>query len=313
MVEKISKFFQKQPMMRKMLWALLFVFIFSVFAYGFRVIWLGIWVFTTGVFVEYLFEKQKKKPISEAVLVTCMLFLLSLPPNTPFWVAMIGIAFGVAFGKEVYGGFGRNIFNPAIVGRLFIYITFPNYMTMGWVKPSLFGTDAVSSATPLALMRQGENLNVLNLLTGWRAGSIGEGPILIILAAAVYLIVTKTASWRLMISTYFSAAALTFLLDVFNVPKALPTLPAILSGSLVFISVFMATEPITAPKKIRSQWIYGIIIGTTGVIIRTFSLFSEGWSFAILMGNLFAPLLDEVIKDKKKKAPVQGQTKKVEA
>ncbi len=313
MVEKISKFFQKQPMMRKMLWALLFVFIFSVFAYGIKVVWLGIWVFATGIFVEYLFEKQKKKPISEAVLVTCMLFLLSIPPSTPFWVAMIGIAFGVAFGKEVYGGFGRNIFNPAIVGRLFIYITFPNYMTMGWVKPSLFGLDAISSATPLALMRQGNNLNVVNLLTGWRAGSFGEGPILIILAAAVYLVVTKTASWRLMISTYLSAAVLTFLLDVFNVPRALPTIPAILSGSLIFISVFMATEPITAPKKIRSQWIYGIIIGITGVIIRTFSLFSEGWSFAILMGNLFAPLLDEIIKDKKKKAPIQGQAKKVEA
>lgn len=311
----MAKFFQKQPMMRKMLWALLPLFVFSVFAYGFRPIWLGIWVFATGILVEYLFEREKKKPVSEAVLVSCMLFLLSLPPNTPFWVAVIGIAFGIAFGKEVYGGFGRNVFNPAIVGRLFVYITFPSFMTMGWVKPSLFGLDAVSSATPLALMRDGKSVSFLDLFLGWRAGSLGEAPVFLILIAAIYLIVTKTASWRLMVSTYLSAGILTFLLDVFNVPKALPTLPALFSGSLLFITVFMATEPITAPKKIKSQWVYGMIIGVTGVIIRTFSLFSEGWSFAILMGNLFAPLLDEMLQDKKKAPVKQGEqsVKKVEA
>lgn len=303
----MAKFFQKQPMMRKMLWALLPLFVFSVFAYGFRPIWLGIWVFATGIFVEYLFEKEKKKPVSEAVLVSCMLFLLSLPPNTPFWVAVIGVAFGIAFGKEVYGGFGRNVFNPAIVGRLFVYITFPSFMTMGWAKPSLFGLDAVSSATPLALMREGQSIRFLDLFLGWRAGSLGEAPVFLIIIAAIYLIITKTASWRLMVSTYLSAGILSFLLDVFNAPKALPTLPALFSGSLLFVTVFMATEPITAPKKIKSQWVYGMIIGVTGVIIRTFSLFSEGWSFAILMGNLFAPLLDELLQDKKKAPVNQGE------
>lgn len=311
----MNKFFQKQPMMRKMLWALLPLFAFSIYAYGFRPVWLGIWVFTTGIFTEYLFEKKKKKPVSEAVLVSCMLFLLSLPPNTPFWVATIGIAFGIAFGKEVYGGFGRNVFNPAIVGRLFVYITFPSYMTMGWINPTFFGTDIISSATPLALLREAQNIKLIDLFLGWRAGSIGEAPVFLIILAAVYLVFSKTASWRLIISTYFSAAFLTFILDAFNVPKALPTLPAIISGSLLFVAVFMATEPITAPKKMKSQWVYGIIIGLTGVVIRTFSLFSEGWSFAILMGNLFAPLLDEILHDKKKVPKKQSEQtiKKVEA
>lgn len=305
--------FQKQPMMRKMLYALTPIFVFSLFAYGIRVIWLGILVFLTAILVEHLFEKRKNKPVSEAVLVTAMLFLLSLPPNVPFWIAVVGIAFGVAFGKEVYGGFGRNVFNPAIVGRLFIYITFPVYMTTAWIKPSPFGLDATTSATPLQILRSGENINLLNLFLGWRPGSLGEAPLFLIIPAAVYLIWTKTANWRLMVSTYGSAVLLTSLLDLFNVPKALPTLPAILSGSLLFISVFMATEPISAPKKTKSMWIYGVIIGFAGVIIRTFSLFSEGWSFAILIGNTFAPLLDEIIKDKKvKKANIQAE-KKVEA
>jgi len=310
--------FQKQSMMRKMLYALTPILMFSIFAYGLRVIWLGFWVLLTAIFVEYLFEKRKNKPVSEAVLVTAMLFLLSLPPSVPFWVAIIGIAFGVAFGKEVYGGFSRNVFNPAIVGRLFIYITFPLYMTSGWFKPSLFGLDAATSATPLQILRDGQNVDLLNLLLGWRAGAMGEAPVLLILLAAIYLIWTKTANWRLMISTYGSAVLLTFLLDLFNVPKSLPTIPAMLSGSLLFITVFMATEPITAPKKIKSMWIYGIIIGLSGVVIRTFSLFSEGWSFAILIGNMFAPLLDEIIKDKKVKKPVKSvnndaSEKKVEA
>lgn len=311
--------FQKQPMMLKMLYALTPILLFSIFAYGLRVIWLGFWVFLTAILVEYLFEKRRNKPVSQAVLVTAMLFLLSLPPSVPFWVAVIGIAFGIAFGKEVYGGFGRNVFNPAIVGRLFIYITFPLYMTTGWLKPSLFGLDATTSATPLQILRNGEGVNMWNLLLGWRAGSLGEAPVFLILLAAIYLIWTKTANWRLMVSTYGSAVLLTFLLDVFNVAKALPILPAIVSGSLLFVTVFMATEPITAPKKIKSMWIYGIIIGFSGVIIRTFSLFSEGWSFAILIGNMFAPLLDEIIKDKKTKkvtkttAGNDASGKKVEA
>lgn len=310
--------FQKQPMMRKMLYALTPILVFSIFAYGLRVILLGFWVFLTAIFVEYLFERRKNKPVSEAVLVTAMLFLLSLPPPVPFWVAIIGIAFGVAFGKEVYGGFGRNVFNPAIVGRLFIYITFPLYMTSGWLKPSLFGLDVTTSATPLQILRNGQNVDLLNLLLGWRAGAIGEAPVLLILLAAIYLIWTKTANWRLMVSTYGSAVLLTFLLDLFNVPKSLPTVPAMLSGSLLFITVFMATEPITAPKKVKSMWIYGIIIGLSGVVIRTFSLFSEGWSFAILIGNMFAPLLDEIVKDKKVKKPKKSisndaSEKKVEA
>ncbi len=305
--------FQKQPMMRKMLYALTPIFIFSLFAYGLRVLWLGVWVFATAVGVEYVFEKRKNKPVSEAVLVTAMLFLLSLPPNVPFWVAIIGIAFGIAFGKEVYGGFGRNVFNPAIVGRLFIYITFPMYMTAGWIRPTFFGLDGTTSATPLQILRDGKSVNFLNLFLGWRPGSLGEAPVFLIILAAIYLIWTKTANWRLMVSTYLSATLLTFLLDFSNVRNALPTLPAILSGSLMFVTVFMATEPISAPKKTKSMWIYGVIIGVAGVIIRTFSLFSEGWSFAILIGNTFAPLLDELIKDKKvKKANIQAE-KKVEA
>lgn len=283
-----------------MLIALLPVYAFSIFAYGPYVVLLSLVVFATGVFVEYLFESRKKKPVSEAVLVTCMLLTLAMPPRVPLWLVVIATVFAVVFGKEAYGGFGRNVFNPAITGRLFVYITFPLLMTKGWVKPSPFGVDSVTSATPLEIMRQGGHVGILELFLGWRAGSIGEAPIFLIIASAIYLIVTKTASWRIITSTLSSAFLLTLILDLLNVPNALPTLPAILSGSLFFVAVFMATDPISAPKKTISHWYYGVIIGVSGVIIRTFSLFPEGWSFAVLLGNTFAPLLDEVLKEKKK-------------
>lgn len=293
-------FFLKQPMMRRMLYALAPVYIFAVLTYGFRVILLSLTVFPIGIFVEYLFERIKKKPVSEAVLVSCMLFVLAMPPKVPLWIAAVGIAFGIAFGKCVYGGFGRNIFNPAITGRLFIYITFPSFMTAGWLNPSLFGANAISSATPLELLREGTQVKLSNLFLGWRAGSIGETPIFLIVLSALYLIFTKTASWRIIVSTLGSAAILTFLLELFNVSKALPAIPALLSGSLFFVSIFMATDPVSSPRKIKAHWFFGMIVGVSGVLIRTFSLFPEGWSFAIMLGNVFAPLLDELIQEKKK-------------
>ncbi len=287
--------FQKQPLMRKVLYSLVPIFVFSFYLYGLRVLWLGLFVFSAGILTEYVMEKQKNKPVSEAVLVTCSLLLLSLPPLTPWWVAVIGTSFGVFIAKEVYGGFGRNIFNPAIAGRLFIYISFPTFMTTQWLLPR---TDTLTSATPLDLLRTGQNMDLKNLLLGIRPGAIGESSILLIVIAAVYLIFTKTASFRIIVSTFLSAAALTFLLDLL---KAGPSsLPMLLSGSLFFVTVFMATDPVSAPKRKEAQWIYGVIIGVCTVLIRTFSLFSEGTSFGVLIGNTFASLLDEILPKKVK-------------
>ncbi len=281
--------------MRKVLYSLIPIYIFSFYLYGLRVLWLGIFVFATGIVTEYVMEKQKKKPVSEAVLVTCSLLLLSLPPLTPWWIAVVGSFFGVFFAKEVYGGFGRNIFNPAIVGRLFIYISFPVAMTSRWLVPR---TDIVTSATPLDLLKSGQNVNLKDLFFGVRAGSIGESCIFLIIAAAIYLMVTKTANFRIIISTFLSATILTFFLNLIGSGPS--PLQMLLSGSFLFVTVFMATDPVSAPKKSTSQWIYGVIIGVCTVLIRNFSLFSEGTSFGVLVGNTFASLLDELFSKKVK-------------
>lgn len=300
--------------MRKVIWALLPLWGFALAVYGWHLLWLSLFVFVPAVLTEYIFEKRNKKKVSEAVWVTALLFLLSLPPLTPWWVATLGIVFAMIFGKAVFGGFGRNVFNPAITGRLFIYMAFPNIMTQGWVAPfsgwqlsQLFQkADAVSTATPLGLIKAGHNPEIWNLLLGLRTGSMGEGMIILIVLAAIYLVWTNTANWRLMVSTLLSGAALTFALDFFNVPKALDTLPALLSGSLLFVAVFMVTDPVSGPKDDRSKWWYGILIGVSAVIIRTFTGFPEGTSFAVLLGNTFAPLLDDLYSRVKTAKKVQA-------
>ncbi len=293
--------FQKQPMMRKVIYSLLPIYLFAGYMYGWRLLFLTGIVFSAGIVTEYIFEKLRKKKVTEAVLVTCMLYLLSLPPLTPWWIALIGIVFGVIFGKMVFGGFGRNTYNPAITGRLFVYISFPNRMTYDWSTFGNFGIgmDALSGATPLSILREGGSIDIVQHLLGFRPGSMGESPIILIVLAGIYLIWTKTASWEIITGYFTSAMLLSLGLYLFDAPYAMEPVSAMISGSVLFVLVFMATDPISAPKRTPSKWVYGIVIGMTTVIIRTFSLFPEGTSFGILLGNTFAPLLDEIFTRKK--------------
>nr|WP_184747507.1 RnfABCDGE type electron transport complex subunit D [Spirochaeta isovalerica] len=283
-------------MMRKVLYSLIPVYLFSIYLYGWRALAIAAVVFPLGIATEYIFTKRNNKKVSEAVLVTCTLFTLAMPPLIPLWIAGIGIIFGVMFGKAIYGGFGRNVFNPAITGRLFIYITFPLLMTTSWMTPGRFGTlgaDAVSSATSLELMRSGQIPELTDLLFGIRMGTLGGSAVILIVLAAIYLLATKTASWRSMLAMLVSFLGLQAILYYAGVIQA-PPLQSLMSGSVLFVGVFMVTDPISSPKKNLALFLYGIIIGVSVALIRDFSLFPEGTSFGILMGNMFAPLLDEL-------------------
>jgi Na+-transporting NADH:ubiquinone oxidoreductase subunit B len=292
--------FQKQAVMRRVLYALAPIAAFAIWLYGLRVLAVLAVSLAIGVLVEYLFEKKKGGKVSEAVLVTATLFALSMPPGAPLWIVAIGIAFAVFMAKEVYGGFGRNIFNPAIAGRLFVYISFAGVLGSSFYEPGNFGAaagsifgriDAVSTVTPLAALRDGAQAPLIGLLSGIRPGSIGESSVILIVAAAIYLLVTKTAQWRLMLSTVIGGAITAGIFILAGIPAALP-LEALLAGSFLFVAVFMSTDPVSAPKKQPAQLAYGLLIGIVIVIIRTFSLFPEGTSFAILIGNTFASLFD---------------------
>lgn len=313
---KLKDSFLKQKMMTRVLLSLLPILLLSIYFFGLRTLVLLSVVTITGILSEYgimrLIDGDKAK-VSEALLVTCLLFTLTLPPSVPYWVAAVGIAFGVVFGKCAFGGFGKNIFNPALVGRCLIYVSFPAHMTVAWAEPySGFpgglirwsaGVDAMTSATPMIIFnKEGIMTDYLNLFLGNIAGSLGETSALLIIAAAVYLIMTKTASWKIIVSCAASFASLGSILYLTGVIETDP-LFSILSGGFLFAAVFMATDPISAPKQETSKYIYGALIGIVAIIIRSFSLFTEGIMFAILIVNAFVPLIDrniKIIKDRKK-------------
>ncbi len=311
------------------MYSLIPIFAFSILLYGWRSLTITATVFLFGILSEYIFTKPRGKKVSEAVLVSCALYALSMPPAVPLWIAAIGIIFGVVFAKNIFGGFGRNIFNPAIAGRLFVYVAFPDGMQRSFIepwKPGMpwnfgFGTsvDTATAATPLMDMKEGIAPDLLDLITGFRMGALGESVIILIVLAGIYLIYTKTASWKIMISTLLSFSAVTIALWAAGISPAgssmpFPPIASMLSGSLLFITVFMVTDPVTAPKKPGSQWVFGIVVGGVSAAIRIFSLFPEGVSFGLLIGNTFASLLDEWFPSAKKKVkkpavsmPVTGE------
>lgn len=308
--------FKKQKMMRTVLLSLSPIVVSSVYNYGLRVLILLFAVTAAGAAAEYLWERHYGNKPSEAVFVTCILYTMTLPPSIPYWIAVTGILFGIIFGKMVFGGFGKNIFNPALVGRAFIYINFPNPMTIWWNDaaaglPGGFsayltsGIDAVAEATPMILYNNtGEMWNMNSLVLGNIPGAIGESFKILIILAAIYLIYTKTASWEIMLGCligFFTTGTLMyFAYDGIN------PIYGMLMGGFLFGTVFMATDPVSAAKTKKGKWIFGIIIGFVTALIRSLSLFNGGMMFAILMGNTFAPIIDYFVKEaenrKKRKA-----------
>lgn len=304
--------------MHRVLLSLVPIIMLAAHLFGLRIlILLGV-VCLTGCLVEYgamRLISGKNAKVSEAALVSCFLFTLTLPPATPYWVAILGIAFGLFFGKGVFGGFGKNVFNPALVGRCFIYISFPSYLTVRWTVPfSGFpgglirydgGLDAIAAATPMIAQRAGDGTTgYLQLLLGTISGSMGETSALLILLAAVYLIATKTASWKIMLSCMASFLLLNSILYFTGVIRPDP-LFSLLSGGFLFAVVFMTTDPVSAPTQDKAKIVYGVLIGLIAVVIRQYSLFTEGIMFAILVANTFAPLIDRQIRQltARKKVP----------
>jgi len=301
-----QKLFLMQKVMLRVCYALTPLVFASVYLFGWRSLALVAIVLGFGIATEGLFTLRQGKPITSAVFVTSLIFSLSLPPMIPFWMAILGIVAGVALGKMVFGGFGQNVFNPAMVGRCFLYVTFPMEMTNQWATPVWGGAagfsrwslslDAVTQATPLVEWRKGISVPLEQLFFGNTAGSLGETSALLILLGGIYLIYRKAAPWRLAVSCLMGGILLSSVLHGFGaagVPSALTTL---LSGSFLFGSVFVVTEPVSGAKTEYGQWIYGFMVGCLTVVLRGFSNFPEGMMFSILIMNAFVPLIDQTVR-----------------
>lgn len=310
----IGKKMRKQPMMRRVLLSLIPIILFSIYLYGWRVLALLVIVTLSGVTTEHFFEKTRGSRPSDSVLVTCFLFTLTLPVTIPYWISIVGIVFAVTFGKQIFGGFARNVFNPALVGRCFIYISFPAFMTSDWVQPFAgfpggFAAwipnvvDATTQATPMTLTQLGEKVpySIWQLIAGNIPGSIGESSIILIVLAAIYLIYKKTASWQIMASTLVGMLGIESIFSLMGISNFANPLMAVFTGGFLFAAVFMATDPISAPSQANVKIIFGLLVGITASVIRNFSVFPEGVMFAILIVNSFVPLMDSIAKNAKGK------------
>lgn len=279
----------------------------SFYFFGWRLVPMIIVSYAAGGAVEVLFAVVRKEKINEGFFVTGMLFPLILPPALPFWMVAIGVAFGVLVGKELFGGTGRNIFNPAIVGRCFLALAYPAAMSGNWIKPSYALTgrifqyidasdvDTISSATPLVMAKQGELHSISHMVLGSTTGSLGETSGLAIIIGGMFLLMTRVANWRTVVSILGSSALLAGIFHHIQPERFAPVFWHLFAGGLLFGAFFMATDPVTGPATNAGKWLYGSIIGIVTLLIRNFTGYVEGVMFAILLGNIIAPILDEMV------------------
>ncbi|MFQ6034379.1 MAG: RnfABCDGE type electron transport complex subunit D [Sedimentisphaerales bacterium] len=287
--------------------ALLPCLVASFYFFGLRLLSMIIVSYLAGGTVEVIFAITRKENIQEGFLVTGMLFPLILPPTLPLWMVGVGVAFGVLVGKELFGGTGRNIFNPAIVGRCFLALAYPVAMSSNWIKPggeltgNLFryidasNVDAVSMATPLVLAKKGTLISLSHMVLGSVSGSIGETSGIAIILGGVFLLYTRVANWRTVVSILGCSALLAGILHYAQPQRFAPAIWHLFAGGLLFGAFFMATDPVTSPVTNAGKWLYGALIGIITLLIRNFTGYVEGVMFAILLGNIVAPVLDETV------------------
>ncbi|MEA4968145.1 MAG: NADH:ubiquinone reductase (Na(+)-transporting) subunit B [Bacteroidaceae bacterium] len=258
--------------------------------------------YVVGLSIEFGFAQWRKHDVNEGFLVTGMLIPLVMPPDVPLWQVALATAFAVVIGKEVFGGTGMNFLNPALLARAFLFFAFPSSMSGDnvWIAEK---ADAFSGATPLAEMMIGANLpstSFWDMLLGIMPGSIGETSSIAILLGAAFLLITGIGSWRIMLSVFMGGAlmGLTFNLFGSNPYTQIPFYYHYVMGGFMFGAVFMATDPVTAAQTNKGKWIYGILIGVMAVLIRVVNpAYPEGMMLAILLLNVFAPLIDYYIVD----------------
>lgn len=252
-----------------------------------------------GGFWETLFASVRKHEIAEGFLVTSLLFPLILPPDIPYWQVALGISFGVVIGKEVFGGVGMNILNPALTARAFLFFAYPAAISGDkvWVA-----VDGVSKATPLAQFAD----HTLTVSASWWdsfigliPGSMGETSTLAVLIGAVILIATGIGSWRIMLSIVIGMVATSLLFNLIgsstNSMFAVSPIWHFVIGGFAFGAVFMATDPVSAAMTNEGKLLYGVLIGVLVVLVRVVNpAFPEGMMLAILFGNVFAPIIDKI-------------------
>ena len=281
----------------------------EMFIYGFLAVLPKIIVsYVVGLGIEFVVAQWKKEEIQEGFLVSGILIPMIVPVDCPLWMLAVATAFSVIFAKEVFGGTGMNIFNPALITRAFLFFAYPTKMSGDavWVaSDSIFGlgktVDGLTAATPLgqAATESPITASLSDMVLGFIPGSIGETSVIAIAIGAVILLWTGVASWKTMISVFVGGAVMALIFNAFGPDTAMANMPwyeHLCVGGFCFGAVFMATDPVTSSRTENGKFVCGLLIGAMAIIIRVLNPgYPEGMMLAILLMNIFAPLIDYVV------------------
>ena len=293
--------------------ALVPTFIFSIVFFGLGAILVTLTSVVACLVFEYVIQKylMKQRPTiwDGSAIITGVLLAFNLPSSLPLWIVVIGALVAIGIGKMSFGGLGNNIFNPALVGRVFLLISFPVQMTT-WPIPNGFATaDAVTGATPLALVKEavkngqavGDALSSAgfstgNLILGNMGGSLGEVAAIGLLLGFAYMLIRKIISWHIPVAIFATVIVFSGILNLADPAQFAGPVFHLFTGGLMLGAIFMATDYVTSPMTHKGMLIYGVGIGLLTVIIRVFGAYPEGMSFAILIMNGFTPLINRYCK-----------------
>ncbi|MBT6964676.1 MAG: NADH:ubiquinone reductase (Na(+)-transporting) subunit B [Flavobacteriales bacterium] len=276
----------------------------SAFTFGaLKMLPLIIVSYAVGLGIEFAFAISRGHSVNEGYLVTGMLIPMVMPIDVPLWMLAVSVVFAVIIGKEVFGGTGMNILNPALTARAFLFFAYPSFMSGDkvWVNTDGGAVDGFSGATPLADLAANIPLDMSligSFFNGTIAGSVGETSFVAIMIGAVILLVTGIASWRTMISVFAGGFIMGLLFNLWGANEFMniPSYVHLLLGGFAFGAVFMATDPVTAAQTNTAKYIVGFLIGVLAILIRVFNpAYPEGMMLAILFMNVFAPLVDHYV------------------
>lgn len=302
-----------QKIMYRVVYAMIPALLWSVFVFGFDALRVTLIAVVACLAFEYLIQKylMKVKPsvTDGSALITGILLAFNVPANLPWWIIIIGALAAMGIGKLSFGGLGNNIFNPALVGRVFLLISFPVQMT-SWPVNKQAGIDAITAATPLGLLKEGvkngtpisdiAGLPHLNdVMLGNIGGSLGEISAILLIIGGIYMLWKKVITWHIPVSILLTVAVISGIFWMIDPAVFVNPGYHLLTGGLMLGAVFMATDMVTSPMTAKGQIIYGIGIGVITISIRMFGAYPEGISFAILIMNAVTPLLNYYIKPKR--------------
>lgn len=288
--------------------------LWSVFVFGLDALRVTLIAVVACLAFEYVIQKylMKIKPMitDGSALVTGILLAFNVPANIPWWIIVIGALASIGIGKLSFGGLGSNIFNPALVGRVFLLISFPVQMT-SWPVNNRSGIDAVTSATPLGIIKEGitngtpiseisKSLpSTVEMLFGEIGGSLGEISALLLILGGLYMLFTKVITWHIPVSIIVTVGLVAGIFWLINPEVYINPTYHLLTGGLMLGAIFMATDMVSSPMNPKGQMIYGVGIGLITISIRLFGAYPEGISFAILIMNAFTPLINTYVKPKR--------------